>query len=379
MPAVLLGLSHPLRRLGWVSGALLASALSWAGGAPSPSGSAAADEPPADAHAVVRRIQEAAARRSYTGTFVVNAAGMISSSRITHFADGRNQIERIEALDGQMRRVYRYNEAVHVLWPRTREASIEQREPMPGFPSASLAEGQAGLDRYEVLGPTEDRVAGHGAEVITFRPRDPYRYAQRLWLERQSGLLLRADLLGARGEVIESSAFSELHLDVALQAQPLLQEMRRLDGYRVRRPQLVRADLEREGWALRSPPPGFVVVRCVRRPLRAPERSGGTSGSTAAPPSNPSLAAFAAAPPPASDAAAPVHSLLQAMYSDGLTLVSVFIEPFDPALHRREAPASWGATQALSRRLNDWWITVVGDVPLATLQQFSAGMERQRP
>lgn len=338
----------------------------------SPAGPAALP-PLADAPAVVRRIREAAQRRSYTGTFVVNSAGMMSSSRITHFADGRNQVERIEALDGQMRRIYRHNDAVHVLWPKTREASIEPRDLLAGFPAPSLTEGPLAPDLYELQTNAPDRVAGLDAQVVTLKPRDLLRYPQRLWLEPQSGLLLRADTLGLRGEVLESAAFSELQLDAPLQPQPLLQEMRRLDGYRIQKSLLQRSDLDREGWQLRNAPAGFQLVRCVRRPLHLPERGTGRSSTPA---SNPAATA-SAAPPPSGPGDA--GGLLQATYSDGLALVSVFIEPFDAAVHQREGSASWGATQAWARRLTDWWVTVVGDVPLVALQQFSSGLEHRKP
>ncbi|MCK6426342.1 MAG: MucB/RseB C-terminal domain-containing protein [Burkholderiaceae bacterium] len=346
-----------------------------------PGAGVAAEAPLAgDAAAVLRRLRDAARRRSYTGIFVVNAGGTLSSSRIAHYADGRHQLERIEALDGQMRRVYRHDDTVHVFWPKTREASIEPREMLGAFPSAGLADVAPLADAYEVQWGGLDRVAGHEAQVLTLRPRDALRYPQRLWLERQSGLLLRADTLGARGEVLESSAFSELQLDAPLQPQALLQEMRRLDGYRVQRPQMQRADLEREGWQLRQAPAAFVQVRCVRRPLRAPDRPGSSRAAlpTVSPLATAALAASqpTATPGTAGDASA---GLLQVTYSDGLTLVSLFVEPFDAAIHQRDGVASWGATVALTRRLDDWWLTVVGDVPLATLQQFSAAMERKRP
>lgn len=332
-----------------------------------------------DAAAVLRRLREAARRRSYTGTFVVNAAGSLSSSRIAHYADGRHQIERIEALDGQMRRVYRHNDTVHIFWPKTREASIEPREMLGAFPSAGLADVAPLADAYEVQWGGLDRVAGHEAQVLTLRPRDALRYPQRLWLERQTGLLLRADTLGGRGEVLESSAFSELQLDAPLQGNALLQEMRRLDGYRIQRPQMQRADLEREGWQLRQAPAAFVQVRCVRRPLRAPDRPG--SSRAALPTVSPLATAALAASQPSSAAGSGeiAAGLLQVTYSDGLTLVSLFVEPYDAAVHQRDGAATWGATVALTRRLDDWWLTVVGDVPLATLQQFSAAMERKRP
>jgi sigma-E factor negative regulatory protein RseB len=37
-----------------------------------------------------------------------------------------------------------------------------------------------------------------------------------------------------------------------------------------------------------------------------------------------------------------------------------------------------GATQTLMRRHGDWWVTVVGDVPPATLLMFANGLERKK-
>ncbi|HKX94440.1 MAG TPA: MucB/RseB C-terminal domain-containing protein, partial [Methylibium sp.] len=58
--------------------------------------------------------------------------------------------------------------------------------------------------------------------------------------------------------------------------------------------------------------------------------------------------------------------------------VSVFVEPFSPAAHGREATVATGATQTLTRRLGDAWITVIGDVPTVTLKAFALGLERRR-
>jgi sigma-E factor negative regulatory protein RseB len=116
------------------------------------------------------------------------------------------------------------------------------------------------------------------------------------------------------------------------------------------RPSLTPARLDAEGWRLRQEVPGFEQVSCVRRLLT------GAGDST-------------------DDGAMPV---LQTIYSDGLTHVSVFIEPYDPALHKRGMRAAIGATQTLMRRLGDWWVTVVGDVPAATLRQFAEALEYRK-
>ena len=76
--------------------------------------------------------------------------------------------------------------------------------------------------------------------------------------------------------------------------------------------------------------------------------------------------------------AALADGLGQAVFGDGLTSVSLFMEP-DAGTPRRETPLSWGVTQALSRRIGNAWVTVVGDVPLVTLQFFSNQLERRQP
>ena len=126
--------------------------------------------------------------------------------------------------------------------------------------------------------------------------------------------------------------------------------MKRLEGYRVFRPVLTPTSLEAEGWVLRQEVPGFRQVSCVKRPVD------GGSG----------------------DAASAAGPLVQAIYSDGLTHVSVFVEPFSEARHTRPILASVGATQTLMQRHGQWWVTVVGDVPPDTLRVFANGLERSR-
>ena len=37
-----------------------------------------------------------------------------------------------------------------------------------------------------------------------------------------------------------------------------------------------------------------------------------------------------------------------------------------------------GATHTLTRRLQDWWLTAVGEVPAQTLRAFAQHLERRR-
>jgi sigma-E factor negative regulatory protein RseB len=281
----------------------------------------------------------------------VTGGGAVSSARIAHYCEGKNQFERSESLDGQARFIYRHNELVQTVWPASRVAMIEQRALPASFPALLQAGDDRIVDFYDVHPQGVDRVAGHEARVLLVKPKDGYRYGYRLWADQASGLLLRADVLGERGDVLETSAFSEVTIGVKPQPESVLQPMKKLDGFRVLRPVLTPTRLEAEGWSVRQPAPGFRQVSCLKRPM---EGTGLVDKNSAEP------------------------QVLQTIYSDGLTYVSLFIEPFNPQRHTRPMLASVGATQTLMQQQGDWWITVVGDVPPATLRTFARELERRK-
>jgi sigma-E factor negative regulatory protein RseB len=297
------------------------------------------------------RIHQAASQNNFQGTFVVSGGGAVASARIAHFCDGRNQFERIESLDGPARHVFRHNDLVHTLWPSSKLARVEQRDLLTSFPALLTAGDDRMHEVYEVQLQAGDRVAGRDADVLLVRPRDAHRYGYRLWADKASGLLLRSDVLGEQLEVLETAAFSDVAIGIRPRFESVLVPMRRLDGYRVLRQVLTPTSLESHGWAMRRVPPGFRQVSCVKRPVDSAEPAAGAAAS---------------------------REVVQTIYSDGLTHVSLFIEAFDARRHAAPLATVLGATRTLTMRQGDWWITAVGDVPPVTLQMFAAGLERGR-
>ena len=176
-----------------------------------------------EVRAWLMRIHEAAGKRNFQGTFVVSGGGAVSSSRIAHFCEGSNQYERIESLDGQARHVFRHNDVVHTVWPASRVALVEQRAVAD---AASRRCCRPVTTARRVLRSATRRAAsalpGREANVLLVQPRDALRFGYRLWADKASGLLLRADVLGERGEVLESSAFSEVTIGVKPQPDSVL-------------------------------------------------------------------------------------------------------------------------------------------------------------
>lgn len=322
-----------LRR--WVLAACASAALLPWGGA------LAQALPRAEAEAWLARLNEAASARNYRGVMVFTTEGVVSSSRVAHVGAAGQVLERVEALDGHMHRVYRRDDTVHTVWPDRRVVVVEQRGAASGLVSTRRRIEPRALEHYVLQPQGTSRVAGRPAQRVLMQPHDEWRFAQRLWADEASGLLLRADVLGADGRVLESSAFSEVELDIAADAQQLLDGMQP-PGYELVTVRREGVDLARQGWRLVEPPPGFELMACVRRP--APGRNG---------------------------------DALQAMFSDGLSFVSVFIEPYREAQHGGALSAELGATHTVMQRVGEHWITAMGDVPRPTLEQFVRALQRK--
>jgi len=288
------------------------------------------------------RMHEAARLRSYVGTFVVSSSGgAMSSARIWHIGDAVQQVERVEVLTGAPRSTFRRNDEVTTFLPEHRVVRTERRESLGLFPGLLKSPDSSIQEFYSARRVGVDRVAGFDADIVQLAPRDGLRFGYRLWSEKRSGLVIKMQTLDGEGNVLEQAAFSELQLDTPLRADKLAQMMQPPQGWRVERADAVKTDAAAEGWALRSAVAGFKPMSCYKRP---------------------------AGPPGA------IHWV----FSDGLASVSLFVEPYDRQRHAQEGLFASGATQTLARRLEDWWLTVVGEVPPQTLKSFAQSLERRR-
>ena len=334
------------------------------GATPSPAAAAAAGaaalegkttERPINISDWLMRMHEASRKRAYVGTFVVSSANTMSSARIWHVCDGEQQMERVETLTGAPRSTFRRNDQVITFNPESKTALAEKRESLGLFPNMLLAPDSSIAQYYAAKHAGVERVAGIESDIVQLVARDSLRFGYRVWSERKTGLVVKLQTLDTDGRVLEQAAFSELQLDAPVSMSKLVQMMANVEGYKVSRPDLVKTTALAEGWVLKAPVAGFKPMSCYKRVVNSGEGAG-------------------------------AESAMQWIFSDGLASVSLFVEGFDRQRHAQEGLMTLGATKSLTRRYSDklgdkpvdWWLTVVGEVPVQTLTSFALGLERKR-
>ena len=280
-------------------------------------------------------VQQAARRLDYSGTMVYQQGAEVRMSRIVHVFDGKVSHERLQPMDGRPREFIRNADEVRCLIPEAKRVVIERRTRAESFPGLAATATSELLQHYAVKIVGRERVAGFECQVLEIQPRQGDRYGYRLWVDRTTGLLLRSQTLNDRGDLLEQMAFADVRIGAVDREQ--LKPSWVTDGWKIVEAAHRPVDLKEQGWRL-SPPSGFKPLYTVRRPM--------ASGPA-----------------------------LQAVYSDGLASLSVFIEPAS-ASDASDALPQRGPINAYARRVGDSMVTVVGEIPAETARAVAQAAER---
>ncbi|MFT5532439.1 MAG: sigma-E factor negative regulatory protein RseB [Burkholderiaceae bacterium] len=304
-----------------------------------------------DAQSWLLRIQAAAKKVNYSGTFVYQQASQVRTSRITHILDGKNEIEKLEILDGKPREYIRKNDEIVCYIPEVKTLLIEKKGAQDVFPAILASNGADITLFYDAEVGESVRVAGYDSLALILKPKDNLRYGYKLWAEKSTGLLLRAQTLNENNAVVEQIAFTQLEIG-NINRNRVKPSFLNTSGWHVEHS--VMMPISTPGWSVRSVPPGFKLVREMKRvvsDVSAYENSSraGTTMSTSQ------------------------RELVQLVFSDGFAAISVFIEP--GSLSKTEGSMQQGAMNITGKRQGDFWLTIVGEVPAAAIKQVANSIE----
>lgn len=194
-------------------------------------------------------------------------------------------------------------------------------------------------------------VAGRGTRVVEAR-REDGSIAARFWLDRETGLLLRREVQDRRGRVVRASAF--LRLSFAAPGRPSESSSAVPQPWSDRLRPAERASLRSQGWTIPRGLPGKLTLVDARRGL--------VRGRT----------------------------VVHLSYSDGLSMVSVFVQRGNLATHRlsRWEKVSFGnccevyRQSTIPRRIvwaGDGQVyTVVADAPPQVVRQLVRALPHER-
>jgi sigma-E factor negative regulatory protein RseB len=306
----------------------------------SPSVAGTADEDPQQS---INRMVQASQTLNYDGTFVYRNGATMQSMRIIHRFGADGERERLVALSGAAREVLRDRERVTCILPDRQSVVVAKSRPR-NFPHSKLFESDAGFAGFYTLSVHGgERIAGRHTKLVAVNPHDRFRYGYRLWMDLDTGLLLKSELINEHGEIVEQLVYTNIELPAVISDKLLEPEISGAGYTWYRDDEVAPAATGGEpGWYPDWLPDGFALSNHTRDTILS--------------------------------STDPVEHLV---FSDGLASLSIFIERLDTASKPLAGLDSMGAVNAYGSMVDEFQITVVGEVPAATVERVAGSIARR--
>jgi sigma-E factor negative regulatory protein RseB len=301
------------------------------------SGTSLAADQTTPAQQLIRQMSEANNELNYEGVFIYRRQGQMDTMRIIHRVDENGIQERIVSLTGFAREVIRDKNSVTCILPDNESVMVEKSAPRQ-FKISQLPEQINKVSEYYTFSIAgQDRVANRPTWVVDILPRDNYRYGYQLWIDLESKILLKSELKNKQGFVLEQFFFAKFQIVDKIPDEWLKPEISGIgytwhdnssDDFPIHKGDV--------SWKATWMPDGFVMSDQEKQSV--------------------------------DESQVPVEHL---MYSDGLAMVSVFVEKLDKFVNVVTGPSNMGGVNTFSTMTDSYLITAIGEVPRDTVKLFA--------
>lgn len=300
------------------------------------------------AESALAAMHHATRTLNYDGVFVYHRAEQLESMRLIHRYADEVETERLIALSGPAHEVIRSGTLVTCLSADQHGDTPDKNPPRDIIGIGFSAPVEKLRNSYTFAFDGKDRVAGRSAVVVAVNPHSPDRYAYRLWLDEQTRLLLKSTILDLSGHALEQIQFTQLDVRAEIPSA------------------LLKPGIEGAAFQWHTDAEGESAAASVAAAPQAPP-----DWQASWLPDGFEFGENNVQQMPGSSV--PNSHLV---YSDGLAMVSIFVEAVSDEKHALRGESSRGAVNAYSRLEGTHQITVVGEVPLLTLKKIAESVTR---
>ena len=292
------------------------------------------------------KMHHAAHMINYDGVFVYGQNNEMTSMKIIHSVDGNGEFERLISLDGSGREVIRRGDTVTCILPDKKAVVVDKTKPDAEFPPMFPIKIKQLSKFYDFHFGKDSYVADRKAVKLMIKPKDGFRYAHTLWIDAEHGLLLKDHLIDDGGKIVEQFMFTQVNYPSAINKTQLISKInsKKFTWYKAKEVAKNFDAAKSMNWKITNIPAGFVAG--VKRHHKM------------------------------TVSAMPVEHF---MYSDGLSSISIFVEKKMKTSKNLTGGSKMGAVNAYGRAIDNYHVTVVGEVPHATVKMIGDSVEHISP
>ncbi len=291
-----------------------------------------------NAQQVLQQMSQAMRSLNYRGTLALFRNGHLSTMQFYHAANGGEEQERLLALNTPLMEAIRTPSLVKCYYPDSKKIVIDHRPSRRSFLMDLPDNFAEALHVYDFVFAEPEVVARLPALVVNIKPKDDFRYARKIWISKDYYLPLRFELTDDFGVMLEQLVFTELHVVNSLPIIQIPLETKQIQHIH----RLNFLDFDQAIFILKQMPKGFKKVSFTKQHFHGSDKL--------------------------------IDHLL---LSDGFASVSIYLEESEkgdggtPSVEHQAI----GAVNIYTNRLKNYQLTVMGEVPVKTLENIAANIQ----
>ena len=171
-----------------------------------PSNFTSTDSYPADsAQAWLAKMSDAVKSLNYTISFVFLKPGMDSQPYLWRHGVNEDglEMEQLNLLNGPGREIVRIGNKVSYFEPNVPPYSLQSSIINGPLPSEFFQRPDKLMLGYEFIMVGRSRIAGRAAQQIRIISKDKSRFGLNVWLDQETGLLLKMNMFGQESQLLE--------------------------------------------------------------------------------------------------------------------------------------------------------------------------------
>lgn len=292
-----------------------------------------ADEPSHKAQKWLENMSQAMKTLDYKGTVAFFKNGRLDIMKYFHIVDNGREQERLISLNSPMREVIREAGKVRCVFNKTKEVIVNHRPVSDSFIIDLPTDLTTIKHVYQLRVHDEESVAMLPTYVVSIEAKDQYRYGRKIWIDKQYFLPLKVEVYDLSGLTVEQVVFTGIDVDNKLTFADIGPQGKE------RHLQLTEVlSIDQASFSLNSLPLNFGVVLFTRM-----------FGDD------------------------PRTSIEHVLLSDGFSSVSVYREAKADGM--QEGLQTLGSVKSFTQVIDDFQITVLGEVPARTVKFIAQGIK----
>ncbi|EEY10527.1 TPA: MucB/RseB C-terminal domain-containing protein [Mannheimia haemolytica] len=283
--------------------------------------------------AYLTAMSEAHKKSTYELVYILQQGSDTESFRLRHAFTHNKEYAQLLNLDHSREEIILKNNKVSYLGYNFRPFSLNSSQILDNLPNV-LYTDYANLKGYAFLDAGKDRISDRITKVIRMKPNDTLRYAYILWIDEETHLLLKSQVLNMDNLVLEEFRVLQLYQSPELDRIANVIESLMLPTLTtVKKEEFPKSD----GWQVKWLPTGFRLIQQQT-----------VTGATYQVES---------------------EYVDSRVYSDGLSTLTIYIMP-SQGVSFNEYAWQQGKLTILNQTINDRDIVIIGDVPLQSAKQI---------